>query len=527
MRRAKSPRFYVYRDKKTGERYFHNAVTNEITWSPPEKSIFIDPTTMEEIKIENKAPAPNNIEEIKLKKPDTFTSNPPKKHRNSINSCEQVAGALANSKRRLTRKSTLLVTLNANNSNISSNLTSSNIPIYLPQDISKDSKEYDVRGFAVTHFNTRTKGSIFNKKEIPPDELLLYSTDSSVLPLLKTTPNNLKKKCEEIFNLVLEYCKQNPKAQPCVFVEILNKEHALIDETFIILLKLIRNNPSEDNTARVWDIILTICTFFPPSKTLQPLIRHVVAVEALGTKPSINSIAKIAYIRLAARCDCGEIFPMQPKNWTNLIPTHPVQDSFVFGAPLLELIYAQRRSSPKCTIPLFMHRFAHELFNAGCQKVEGTFRLPGNKVQIDLMVEEIHNGKEVFKDAELRDLASLFKRWLADLPEPIVPMSMYNQLVDALDKNTVMDFVETLPKVNHDTLGYLVGFLQEFVKAADVTLMGIVPVSMIFGANVVRIVSNDQMVMKTMTDNGRKFMEFLLKNWDVSFIYPLPLDFIT
>ena len=75
-------------------------------------------------------------------------------------------------------------------------------------------------------------------------------------------------------------------------------------------------------------------------------------------------------------------------------------------------------------------------------------------------------------------------------------------------------------------IGYLIGFLQEFIKAAEVTKMGIVPVSMIFGADVVRIVSNDQMVLKNMTNNGKKFMEYLLQNWDVSFIYPLPLDFI-
>ena len=291
-------------------------------------------------------------------------------------------------------------------------------------------------------------------------------------------------------------------------------------------MKFIKNNPSEQDTQKVWDIILTICTFFPPSPDYQPFIRHIVATEALGTKPTINNIAKIAYIRLAARCDCGEIFPQQPKNWTNLIPTHVVQDSFVFGAPLLELIYAQRRSSPKCTIPLFMHHFCNALFTAGAHKVEGTFRLPGNKIQIDLMIDAIHNGKNVFRNAELNDLASLFKRWLADLPAPIVPMSMYNQLVDALDNNTIMDFIQTLPKVNHDTLGYLIGFLQEFIKAAEVTKMGIVPVSMIFGADVVRIVSNDQMVLKNMTNNGKKFMEYLLQNWDVSFIYPLPLDFI-
>ena len=456
MRKTKPQRFYVYKEKKTGKQYFHNPITNNVTYFPPEGSIFIDSSTLQEISIDYQAIKnqnnSNHIEE--LEKPNDMLSNASSYQKRKRSRIDRRAHSSNSINRVLSRKSSILYSLASSNSIAASKIANSNLglPIYLPQEITKDSENFDVRSFAQTYLNQRTCGSFFNKKEIPPDELLLYDIDLSVLRLLKKTPNSLKKKCDDIFNLVLDYCKQSPRAQPYVFVDMLFKDKILIDETYIILMKFIKNNPSEQDTQKVWDIILTICTFFPPSPDYQPFIRHIVATEALGTKPTINNIAKIAYIRLAARCDCGEIFPQQPKNWTNLIPTHVVQDSFVFGAPLLELIYAQRRSSPKCTIPLFMHHFCNALFTAGAHKVEGTFRLPGNKIQIDLMIDAIHNGKNVFRNAELNDLASLFKRWLADLPAPIVPMSMYNQLVDALDNNTIMDFIETLPKVNHDRL---------------------------------------------------------------------------
>ena len=535
MRKTKQTRFYVFTERKSGKQYFHDPISNTVTYFPPEGAIFVDSLTNKEISIDiqkiltENNPTPIAKVENNAEVYQNVVSSPPRRRQGRPERNQRTKSSASLSEM-TSRRSSVLISLGSSGSITGSNLVSSNssLPIYLPQEIVKDSQSFDVRSFAQSHFNKRTRGSIFSKKEIPPDELLVFDTDSSVLPILKSTPNALKKKCEEIFHLVFEYCKQSPKAQPSVFVDMIFKDKALIDETYIILMKLIRNNPSEDDTKKVWDIILVMCTFFPPGHDLQPFVRHVVASEALGTKPTINSIAKIAYLRLAARCDCGEIFPLQPKNWTNLIPTHIVQDSFVFGAPLLELIYAQRRSSPKCTIPLFMHHFCNALFAAGAHKVEGTFRLPGNKVQIDLMVEAIHNGKNVFNsNAELNDLASLFKRWLADLPAPIVPMSMYNQLVEALNNKTLMDFVDTLPKVNHDTLGYLVGFLQQFIKSVDVTKMGIIPVSMIFGANVVRIVSDNADVMKKMTDDGKKFMAYLLEKWDVSFIYPLPVDFLT
>ena len=509
--------YYRYFDKKSNRFYYHNPIINKRVWILPENIIVKDPKTKE---ILNNIEKNNNIIE------EIFNNKvPPRK--NSTLPIQKPSDymTLPRKLNRGTRKSTLLTSFNSININ-DNNLSPLTIPIYLPSSIIEDQKPFDTRTFCTTKFNIRTKGSFFNKKEIPPEELLLFDTDTSILPILKSTPTNLTKICINLFNLILDYCKQLPKAQPSELIETLMKEKNLIDEIFIILIKLIHNNPNFDHVKRIWELILSVSTFFPTSIDIQKIIKHNLAVNALGTNQIISTIAKICYIRFFARCDCGEIFPKQKPIWTNLIPTHPYQDFFIFGAPLLELIYAQRRSAPKCTIPLFMHRFCYALFKAGAKENEGTFRLPGNKIQIDLLVEKIHNGQEDYEHTDLRDLASVFKRWLADLPEPIIPMALYNDLVNSLKNKTLMEFIKILPKVNHDTLGYLIGFLQEFVKAESITKMGIIPVSMIFGANVVRIVSNDPKKMKEMTDHGKSFMEFLLINWDVSFIYPLPTEFL-
>jgi len=527
MKTNKNPMFYQYFDSLTKRHYYHNPITNERTWSPPENAELRDPKTKELILTRPVSKPEPEIREIITLGPHEPVKMPGIR---KLSATAVERSDSLNSKRSMTRqsrKSTLYMSLNSISlTDSTSNSTVSTVPFYLPYSIVNDQKPFDSRHFAIEKFNTRTRGNFFQKKEIPPDELLIFDTDTSILPILKATPQTIAKLCVQIFNLVLEYCKQSPKAQPADMIEILMKENRLIDETYIILTKLTHNNPNQDHTRRVWELILCVSTFFPSSPDLQPLLRHTLATVSLGTNQSLSSIAKIAYIRFAARCDCGEIFPRQPPSWTNLIPTHPSADFFVFGAPLLELIYAQRRSAPKCTIPLFMHRFAHALFQSGAKEIEGTFRLPGNKVQVDLLVESINNGQEILNGVDLRDLASLFKRWLADMPEPIVPMGMYSDLVKALKEKTIMDFLKVLPRVNHDTLGYLVGFLQEFIQAEEVTRMGILPVSMIFGANVVRIVSNDPKVMKDMTEHGKQFMTFLLTNWDVSFIYPLPLEFI-
>lgn len=521
MRRQHAVRYYIFSDAASGKKYFHNTVTNEITWCPPKDSLIIDPETLKTINfdfstIENTSEivASPSLQKYSVKRKSKIGFR--KISLPNLPSTNALGTFKGN------RKSTLI---KLSSKDDLSPTSSSKPPIYLPTQITQDSLSFDVRKFATENFNTRMRGSIFSKKEIPPDELLVYDTDSSVLPILKITPNTLQKQCIEIFKFIMDYCKQLPKAQPNVLVELIYKDKNLVDETFIYLLKFLHNNPNPENVLKVWDLILVVCTFFPPRPLIQPLVRHFIAKDALGTKSGINTVAKIAYIRLAARCDCNETFPMQPAKWINMIPTHPSVDTFVFGAPLLELVFAQRKTMPKCTIPLFMHRFLHELDNAGIEKMEGSFRLPGNKIQVDLMVDEINLGKESYRGAELNDLASVFKRWLADLPEPIIPMAMYNELVAACTNKTIMEFIEKLPKVNHDTLGYLVGFLQKFVKHADKTKMGTLQCAMIFGANVVRIVSDDPMIMKISTDYGKEFMTHLIENWDTSFIYPLPIEF--
>ena len=248
MRKTKPQRFYVYKEKKTGKQYFHNPITNNVTYFPPEGSIFIDSSTLQEISIDYQAITnqnnSNHIEE--LEKPNDMLSNASsylqKRKRSRIDRRAHSSNSI---NRVLSRKSSILYSLASSNSIAASKIANSNLglPIYLPQEITKDSENFDVRSFAQTYLNQRTCGSFFNKKEIPPDELLLYDIDLSVLRLLKKTPNSLKKKCDDIFNLVLDYCKQSPRAQPYVFVDMLFKDKILIDETYIILMKFIKNNP--------------------------------------------------------------------------------------------------------------------------------------------------------------------------------------------------------------------------------------------------------------------------------------------
>lgn len=521
MRRARKLCLYVYHDPISGKRYFHDPITNEVYWRPVEGSYLIDAKSNEQIIVgESDMFSSSEYFEIKKQK--------------------------INYSRTTHRISTLPIILNSHDMNIQrtrhqrrseclygsfidKNINDiSGLPIYIPGKILEDQKPLDICKFCVENFNNRTRGGVFSKKPIPPEELFNFSTDKTEYPILVSTPQFLQKNVLKLHKYITGYCKQKPKYNPYIIVQYIHKEQRLIDEAYIMVLKLTRNNPDEAYKVRLWGIMLTLCTYFPPLPTYQPLIRHILSTNAMAAaKNGIPHIAKVAYIRFIARCDSCEVLPLKSEQWTNLIPTHTTQFDFVFGAPLLELLYRQRQISPKATIPIFMHKICQEILNAGGKKMENVFCLPGNKSVIDMVVQYCDEGKVQLDKVDLIDLTSVLKRWLGDLPDSLIPISLYWDLEISLKRNSLMAFIDKLPKVNHDTLGYLIGFLQEFVEVEKDTKVGVKQLSLVFGINVVRTVNtSDQYGMKQVAEVGSRVVTYLLENWDTSFIYPLPKNFL-
>lgn len=71
--------------------------------------------------------------------------------------------------------------------------------------------------------------------------------------------------------------------------------------------------------------------------------------------------------------------------------------------------------------------------------------------------------------------ASLFKLWLRELEEPLIPTALYNDaLIASKDYAQVVEIVQKLPVYNRRVLVFVVGFVQMFMqeKVVEKTRMG-------------------------------------------------------
>jgi hypothetical protein len=289
------------------------------------------------------------------------------------------------------------------------------------------------------------------------------------------------------------------------------------------LMKQTRNNPNPDWLHKTWELFLIIVTYFPSTKDSENWIKSHFSRQIRDPNTTIAQLAQFCYIRFSARCAIGKPLETKEIGYTQRIPQHYLTGHRQFGASIYEQIWNQRRSVRKLPIPYILHHMSEAMLKKGAEQSEGLFRLPGNLRVVDEMAEEANNGRDVVTRGELNDIASLFKKWFRDLPDPVVNLDSIPKLRDAYDDKSYLPFVEVLPKAHRLTLMWLIGFLQRLVKSEEATKMGPKNLAIVFGPNIVQVNdTNEANTIKLFADLAIEFLTALITGWDTSEIYPIP-----
>lgn len=186
----------------------------------------------------------------------------------------------------------------------------------------------------------------------------------------------------------------------------------------------------------------------------------------------------------------------------------------IFGESLDAIFRLQERNYPQQQVPIILPFLSDGILALGGMKSEGIFRVPGDGDSVSELKLRIDKGYYTlngFDDPNV--LASLFKLWLRELADPLIPDEMYNDCIaEAQDPEACVSIVHRLPTANRRVVLFVVSFLQLFLdeKVQGVTKMTAPNLALVMAPNLLRCNSESMAVVFTNAQYEQMFVHNLL-----------------
>ncbi|KAF8259441.1 hypothetical protein EI94DRAFT_1773929 [Lactarius quietus] len=367
----------------------------------------------------------------------------------------------------------------------------------LPQDLASDIQQFVESEFAQQYFATHRTGFIF-KRKVPLDQMMVWQRGPLAAPLLNLS-RSLHKDAVRIFRAVQKLMGDSEKgatsgsntprleeARWLLGEGLANGE--LRDEVYCQVMKQLTNNPNSESAFRGWQLMCVLLVTFPPSKNFEPYLHAFLSQHTGVTQGRIDVLAK--------HC---------------LKPSRPSQDAAfnpsTFGEPLDAVFRLQERTYPTQRVPIVLPFLADGVLALGGTKSEGIFRIPGDSDAVAALKMRLDRGSYTLEGVDDPHVpASLFKLWLRELVDPLVPSEMYNDCIAfASDADACCAAVERLPTTNRR---FLQLFLDERVLAA--TKMTSANLALVMAPNLLRCGSDSMAVVFNNAQYEQAFVHNLL-----------------
>ncbi|XP_056364531.1 rho GTPase-activating protein 25 isoform X2 [Oenanthe melanoleuca] len=198
----------------------------------------------------------------------------------------------------------------------------------------------------------------------------------------------------------------------------------------------------------------------------------------------------------------------------------------VFGQPLAAaLAHEQQPGQPQ--VPVLVQKSAEFIREHGVAE-EGIFRLPGQDSLVRRLRLAFDAGERPSfpRDTDVHSVASLFKLYLRELPEPVVPWLQYEDFLrcgQALEKDEtkghqeLLQQLSLLPRDNYNLLSYICRFLYEIQLNSSVNKMSVDNLATVIGVNLIRPRVEDPAIIMRGTPQVQKVMTVLISDHEKLF----------
>ncbi|XP_066062279.1 rho GTPase-activating protein 25 isoform X2 [Chamaea fasciata] len=198
----------------------------------------------------------------------------------------------------------------------------------------------------------------------------------------------------------------------------------------------------------------------------------------------------------------------------------------VFGQHLAEtMAYEQKLGQHQ--VPILVQKSTEFIREHGMGE-EGIFRLPGQDNLVRQLRDAFDAGERPSfgRDTDVHTVASLFKLYLRELPEPVVPWLQYEDFLrcgQALEADETKGHQELLkqlsllPRDNYNLLSYICRFLYEIQLNSGVNKMSVDNLATVIGVNLIRPRIEDPAIIMRGTPQVQKVMTVMISDHEKLF----------
>ncbi|CAE6459220.1 unnamed protein product [Rhizoctonia solani] len=443
----------------------------------------------------------------------------------------------------------------------------------LPRQLAEDIQQFQVSDFARRYFSTHRTGLIFRRR-VPVEQLMVWQKPPLTSPLLILN-RSLHKNAVLVFKVIQRIMGDRERDRPVgVRVpttesllsstssltdptnspgrrsrsstktgagsksslangDVLEEERWLLaegiehgelrDEIYCQVVKQLTDNPNTESAFRGWQLLCVLLVTFPPSKNFEGYLRSFMLTKIKQTEGRIDVMAKYCLHRLPVIAKKGP--RGKPPTATEI--TNAADSAFnpsTFGESLSAIMRLQERTYANSKVPIILPFLADGILALGGTKSEGIFRIPGDGDEVSDLRVRIDKGfynLEGIDDCNVP--ASLFKLWLRELQEPLIPADMYNACIEAAeDPERVVALVKQLPTNNRRVLLFVISFVQLFLPESvqSVTKMTSANMALVMAPNLLRCDSESMAVVFTNARFEHMFVHNLLLHLKCSKVDP-------
>ena len=236
-------------------------------------------------------------------------------------------------------------------------------------------------------------------------------------------------------------------------------------------MKQLSENPNQASVFRGWQLLCVLLSSgFPPSRDLHSYLRSWVSQKE--DDDSVGVMAEYCSGRLEAIQKRGP----RGKPPTLMEIQCALENPFnpgVFGITLEKVMQTQEQAYPQAQVPIILMFLTDAMLALDALKTRGIFRVAGTPdevIELRVRIERGHYSLSGLLGADNSDVtvpASVFKLWLRELEEPLIPQSLYNDCVDAAASHSpdaCIELVRELPTLHRRVVLFVISFLQMFCE---------------------------------------------------------------